>query len=147
MKLALSSSFPPIFNIVNMPASDNPFPISAADDVWHQNKAQITDLYQNQRKTLKEIKHLMEAKRFPVRPYVLALFLSSELSSFKSGADFSISWDGQTGAFWLHRCSPIVFITESNLIETDTRAGYQHGRPRPEICYSFERRPSRRIGL
>lgn len=68
MKLVLYSSFLPIPNIINMPASDNSFPISAADDVWHQNQAQIRDLYQNKRKTLKEVKHLMEAKGFPVKP-------------------------------------------------------------------------------
>lgn len=68
MKFFLSSSFLSIPNIINMPASDNSFPISAAEDVWHQNKAQIRDLYQNQRKTLKEVKDLMEANGFPVKP-------------------------------------------------------------------------------
>lgn len=63
-----SSYFLSIPVIINMPASDNPCPISAADDVWHQNKAQIRDLYQNQRKTLKYVKHLMEANGFPVKP-------------------------------------------------------------------------------
>ncbi|KAG6368378.1 hypothetical protein INS49_002584 [Diaporthe citri] len=51
-----------------MSASDKLFPVSAADDIWHQNKAQIRDLYQNQRKTVKEVKYLMEAYGFPVKP-------------------------------------------------------------------------------
>lgn len=52
-----------------MPASVRPVPVGAADDVWHRHEAQIKDLYQNKRKTLLEVKHLMEANGFPETPY------------------------------------------------------------------------------
>jgi hypothetical protein len=48
-----------------MSVSDNPLPAIASDDIWHQNKAEIRDLYQNRRKTLRDVKHLMELKGFP----------------------------------------------------------------------------------
>lgn len=52
-----------------MPASSRPVPVGAADDVWHQHEAQIKDLYQNKRKTLREVKRLMEDNGFPETPY------------------------------------------------------------------------------
>lgn len=52
-----------------MPASSRPVPVGAADDVWHRHEAQIKDLYQNKRKTLREVKRLMEENGFPETPY------------------------------------------------------------------------------
>lgn len=51
-----------------MPASSRASPVRPADDIWHQHEAQIKELYQNQRKTLEEVKHLMEEEGFPKKP-------------------------------------------------------------------------------
>lgn len=51
-----------------MPASSHTIPFGVADDVWHQHEAQIKDLYQNQRKTLREVKRHMEESGFPKAP-------------------------------------------------------------------------------
>ncbi|KAK2596293.1 hypothetical protein N8I77_013189 [Diaporthe amygdali] len=51
-----------------MPAHSRAIPVRSADDVWHRHESQIKDLYQNQRKTLEEVKHLMEEKGFPKKP-------------------------------------------------------------------------------
>lgn len=54
---------------MKMPSSSRPVPVGAADDVWHRHEAQIKDLYQNKRKTLREVKRLMEENGFPETPY------------------------------------------------------------------------------
>jgi len=51
-----------------MPASSYPIPLDTADDVWLRHEAQLKDLYQNQRKTLREVKRLMEENGFPKTP-------------------------------------------------------------------------------
>ncbi|KUI55035.1 Ankyrin repeat and KH domain-containing protein 1 [Cytospora mali] len=39
-----------------------------ADDIWRQNEAEIRELYQEKRETLKDVKRIMEAKGFPKKP-------------------------------------------------------------------------------
>ena len=52
-----------------MPISRRPIPTRAGgDSVWHRNKARIKSLYQDQGKTLEEVKRLMERDGFPKAP-------------------------------------------------------------------------------
>ncbi|KAJ0120529.1 hypothetical protein J7T55_015258 [Diaporthe amygdali] len=41
---------------------------SAANDIWRQHEAQIRNLYQNKKKTLKQVKEEMEKNGFPEKP-------------------------------------------------------------------------------
>jgi hypothetical protein len=47
-----------------------PFP-QDHDDIWQQREDEIRELYQVQRRTLKEVKGTMEGLGFPKLPYVL----------------------------------------------------------------------------
>jgi hypothetical protein len=42
--------------------------VGFANDIWHQHKAQIRDLYLNKKKKLKEVKEEMERNGFPETP-------------------------------------------------------------------------------
>lgn len=59
-----------------MPPRKRPIP-QDHDDVWQQRGHEIRELYQVQRKTLKEVKETMEGLGFPTIPLVLRINLCS----------------------------------------------------------------------
>lgn len=70
LKICTSQSLP-YDRIDNMSASDPHIAAatgSVASDTWQQHESQIRDLYQNKKKTLKQVKEEMENRGFPKKP-------------------------------------------------------------------------------
>lgn len=105
-----------------MPSSSRPVPVGATDDVWHRHEAQIKDLYQNKRKTLREVKRLMEENGFPETPYD---------SSHPN----------------IGRIKKLQILKLTDHICPASRVDYRHGNPNFEKDFNFERRPKLMTGL